>query len=168
MKILLVNPNLYLHPPVPPLALEYRAGATASAGHECRILDLCFSPDPALELQREVQQYQPEVAGVTVRNIDLGLFQNNLFFLDEIRQRVACLEGLCVPVVLGGAGFSFHPRAVLDYLGARWGISGPAEQALPAFLDSLAKQAPPPGTVVDGWEWGIDPGREFSGRGETI
>ena len=43
MKILLINPNKYLNPPVMPLGLEYLAGAVIEAGHDVDLLDLCFT-----------------------------------------------------------------------------------------------------------------------------
>ncbi|MCE5251087.1 B12-binding domain-containing radical SAM protein, partial [bacterium] len=85
MKILLINTNRYQKPPVPPLALEYLAGALERSAHEYRVLDLCFADDPVAELDREISGFSPDVAGITVRNIDTVLYNNNEFFLDEIR-----------------------------------------------------------------------------------
>jgi len=43
MKVLLINPNRYQSPPVPPLGLEYIAGSLEEKGHHAEVLDLCFS-----------------------------------------------------------------------------------------------------------------------------
>jgi radical SAM superfamily enzyme YgiQ (UPF0313 family) len=157
MKLLLVNTNRYRTPPVPPLGLEYLAAAVAAAGHECRVLDLCFAEEPSAELAREADRFSPDLAGLTVRNIDTVLRWNNEFFLDSIRPLVSVLGASGVPVILGGAGYSFVPEGIRRFLGADYGLSGPGEIALPRFLDRFAKKKPPRGTVIDGCEAGIDP-----------
>jgi radical SAM superfamily enzyme YgiQ (UPF0313 family) len=39
--------------------------------------------------------------------------------------------------ILGGAGFSIHPGAILEYLGASMGIQGEGETAFPELLKRL-------------------------------
>ncbi|HUU30357.1 MAG TPA: cobalamin-dependent protein [archaeon] len=158
MRILLVNPNRYRTPPVMPLGLEHLAEALRqNSSHEARILDLCFADDPSAALNAELERFEPQVAALTVRNIDTTLYNNNVFFLDEIKAMADLLKGHGVPVVLGGAGFSFSPRGVLEYLGAEWGISGPGDKALVHLLDLLETGPPPAGTILNGWQWGADP-----------
>lgn len=156
MKILLVNPNRYRTPPVPPLALEYLHAAIARTRHESRVLDLCFSRDVLADVRAAIDRFSPHIAGVTVRNVDTVLMENNEFFLDEIRELVRFLRSLGIPVAAGGVGFSFMPDEVRDYLGADYGILGPGEKALPLLLDQLERRAIPRGTILNGWECGID------------
>ncbi len=157
MKILLINSNQYRTPPVPPLALEYLYGVLIDSPHECRILDLCFSDDPISSLEKEIYDFNPNIAGLTIRNIDTCIYQNNIFFLDDIKKQVDYLKKHGIPVLLGGAGYSFAAEGILEYLGANWGINGPAERAVVYFLGILEKETPPAGTILDGWEMGIDP-----------
>jgi radical SAM superfamily enzyme YgiQ (UPF0313 family) len=166
MKILLINPNRYRTPPVPPLGLEYLASALARTRHECRILDLCFSDNPEAEIEAAVREFRPDVAGITVRNIDTVLFQNNIFFLDEFRSFAEVLKRQGVPVAAGGVGYSFIPEGTLRFIGADYGIIGPGEKALPALLDMLERETAPMGTILNGWEIGIDP--EASTRREGM
>ncbi|MEA1996474.1 MAG: cobalamin-dependent protein [Gemmatimonadota bacterium] len=168
MKILLVNPNLYRSPPVPPLGLEYLHAALKRSGHQSRILDLCFAGDPQEALERELERFGPQVAGLTVRNIDSALFQNNVFFLDGIKESVGLLKACRVPVILGGSGFSFYPEGVIEYLGADWGIAGPGEKAIVHLLDLCESGPPSAGAILNGWEWGIDPGLRIHGRGDEV
>ncbi|MBW7997377.1 MAG: radical SAM protein [Candidatus Glassbacteria bacterium] len=155
-RILLINPNRYTEPPVPPLGLEYLAAALEGASHYCRLLDLTFAADTDADVRAAVDDCGPDLAGITVRNIDSAICHNNLFFLDEIAAVVELLDSLGVPVVAGGAGFSFAPEEIIQYLGARWGVDGPAEGVLPGLLDSLDNGDPPgAGSVLDGWS---DPG----------
>ncbi len=157
MKILLVNPNRYRQPPVPPLGIEYIASSLVMNGHECHVLDLCFSDDPSGDIIRAVASFSPDIAGVTVRNVDTVLRWNNEFFLDDIRMLISVLRVEGVPVIVGGVGYSIIPDGIRRYLGADYGIFGPGELALPRFLDRFRDGAPPRGTIVNGWEAGIDP-----------
>ncbi|MFH1071707.1 MAG: cobalamin-dependent protein [Candidatus Glassbacteria bacterium] len=168
MKILLVNTNRYTSPPVPPIGLEYLAAGLERAGHESRLLDLCFEADAAGVLAAAVDDFKPQVAGVTIRNIDTALCQNNVFFLDEIAEFVRLLESAGVPVIEGGAGFGFASRAVLDYTGASWGVEGPGEAALPRLLERLEQEEVPRGEIIDGWSCPPDPEMIISGRGRMV
>ena len=156
MKILLINPNQYRTPPVPPLALAHLHSALQNTTYECRILDLCFSDDPAAEIDEAINNFNPGIAGFTIRNIDTCIYQNNIFFLDDITKLVTHVKKRGIPVLLGGSGYSFIPEGILEYTGADWGICGPGEKALVNFLELFEEKPPPLGTVLDGWEAGID------------
>lgn len=166
MKILLINTNRYRTPPVPPLGLEYLSDALKYTRHQCRILDLCFEENAIDAIEDSVRDFSPDVAGLTIRNIDTVLFENNIFFLDEIKNYAAVLKGMGIPVILGGAGYSFIPEGVLGFIGGDYGICGPGENALPYLLDILPKNRLPLGTVLNGWEMGIDPELEISRENE--
>ena len=157
MKTLLVNPNQYRTPPVPPLALECLASALSESSHEYKVLDLCFSDDPTAELNAAIEEFHPDIAGFTIRNIDSVIYYNNVFFLDNIRDLVHYVKAQGIPVVLGGAGFTFMPDEILKYIGADWGISGPGERALPILLTRIENGNPPADPVMNGWQYTIDP-----------
>jgi len=167
VKILLINPNRYRTPPVPPLGLEYLENALSYTQHECRICDLCFSADPLAVLQSEIDRFTPDVAGVTVRNIDTVIASNNVFFLDDIKCVVDHLKMHGIPVIAGGMGYSFIPDGILAYLGADWGVRGPGERAIVHMLDLLELEPPPVGTVFDGWAFGFDSEKPVK-RGSSV
>ena len=137
MKILLVNPNRYQNPPVPPLGLEYLCGMLSGSGHSPFFLDLCFASQPHQTLKQTISDIQPDIIGVTIRQIDSALYQNNAFFLDEIKEYVAVCKSFHIPVILGGSGFSIMPKEILDFTGADFGIYGPGESALPHLIDRI-------------------------------
>jgi tryptophan 2-C-methyltransferase len=141
MKILFINPNRYHDPPVMPIGLEYLAGAVTKAGHDVDVLDLCFSDNPSEELVEALQSLRPDIAGITVRQVDTALYRGNRFFLPEIRDYVRLCKKFGTPVVLGGSGFSIMPGKILTYTGAQYGIYGPGEQALVELLDELRQGA---------------------------
>ncbi|MBI5632091.1 MAG: cobalamin B12-binding domain-containing protein [Nitrospirae bacterium] len=138
MKILLINPNRFLFPPVPPIGLEYVAASLAQKGHEFRLLDLTFHENADALLDQVISEFMPDISGVTVRNIDSVLFHDNEFYLDFIRDIVLQLKdrhGL--KVIIGGAGVMVNPEGIREYLGADYAIAGPAEDIINELLAAL-------------------------------
>jgi radical SAM superfamily enzyme YgiQ (UPF0313 family) len=138
VKVLLINPNMYQSPPVPPIGLEHIAAALERGGHETEILDLCFSDSSTEEIDRVVNEFKPAIAGITVRNVDSVLYHTNEFFLDGIREIVSHIKrkyGL--KVIIGGSGISANPEAVLTYLQADYVIAGPGDDAINGLLEEI-------------------------------
>ncbi|MBM4320844.1 MAG: B12-binding domain-containing radical SAM protein, partial [Deltaproteobacteria bacterium] len=117
MKVLLVSANRLTVPfPVYPLGLDYVAGALQQH-HEVRILDLCAAGDGALA--RQLQEMQPELVGISVRNVDNTDLVEQCAFVDDLRRLVAAVRACSfAPVVLGGAGYSIFPDELLALAGA--------------------------------------------------
>ena len=140
MKILLVNPNQYQHPPVPPIGLEYIAGDLASSGHQVQIIDLCFSDDPFRELDKSISAFRPDVTGVTVRNIDTVLYPINEFFLDKIGALIWHIRNChSTKVIIGGPGITVNPEGICNYLGADFAIDGPGEGVMNEIIQGSAQ-----------------------------
>lgn len=140
MKVLLVNPNTYSFPPVPPLGLEHMAASIQGGGHEARIVDLCFSTSIARDLDEAIAGYCPDLVGITVRNVDTALYQNNEFFLDDIKGLIAHIQGKYgLRVIIGGSGVSADPEGVFDYLRADYALVGPGEDKINEMLRELQR-----------------------------
>jgi hypothetical protein len=143
MRVLLVNPNRYKSPPVPPIGLEYLAASLEGNGHSVEILDLCFSESLCDDIDYSVASFRPDVAGVTVRNVDTVLYQTNEFFLDEIREVVNYLKvGHSLKTIVGGAGVSSNPSGVVEYLDADCAVVGPAETTIHDVLADIQTSGP--------------------------
>ena len=86
MRILLINTNRYKVPfPVMPVGLCSVAASLEAAGHQVRVLDLCFSVSPGRDIAAAVSSFSPEIAGVGVRNIDTANGIRPAFMLDRIK-----------------------------------------------------------------------------------
>jgi hypothetical protein len=72
LRILLINTNRKVDLlAAPPLGLCYVASATQAAGHDVHVLDLCFSGNSVRsEIEQVVRSFEPEVVGLSIRNID--------------------------------------------------------------------------------------------------
>ena len=144
MKVLLISGNREdADIRVPALGLACIAAASENAGHAVRLLDLLLEADPQSAAKKAVDSFSPEVIGVSVRNIDDQRMRNPRFLLDQARETVQwCRESSPVPIVVGGAGFSILPEAILKHVGADMGIQGEGETVFPELLNRLGRGEP--------------------------
>jgi len=148
VRILLVSANReHIPDPIFPLGLACVAAATRNAGHEVSVADLCFGNNPLSELGKQVNLFQPDIIGVSLRNVDNAAYPRTVDYLEQHREVVATLHALTdAPVVLGGSGFSIMPREYMAALDGDWGIEGEGEQTFVALIDALALGRDP-GTI---------------------
>jgi radical SAM superfamily enzyme YgiQ (UPF0313 family) len=136
MRVLLISANTLTTPyPVYPIGLDYVAAALAPA-HKVRIVDMnCACVD---EVPSVIGEFQPEVVGISLRNIDNTDTTDPQGFMTEYRHLVDTVRAHCrAPIVLGGAGFSIFPEKILNALAADYGIIGEGDQ-LAVLMDALA------------------------------
>ncbi len=139
-KVLLVNSNL-MQPPVAPLALDYLAQALQQSEFEVEILDLCFSPDYIRAIEECFASRDVFAVMVTFRNTDDSSFATKRSFLPLLRDIIQCIKtNTSAPIILGGAGFSVMPKAILNYCDLDIGVWGEGEYSLPLLLMKLTKQ----------------------------
>ena len=155
LKILLINPNRMLNPPVIPIGLEYLATALENHNHDVNILDLCFTSSPMEALDNNLKKEKYDIIGFSIRNIDSCIYFNNEFYLPEFKNLINSVKKYEAPVVLGGAGFSAMPNEILEYLQADYGIIGPGEKSFPEFLE-LWQKGKIENKIFNGWDYGLD------------
>lgn len=155
LKILLINPNRMLNPPVIPIGLEYLATALENHNHDVNILDLCFTSSPMEALDNNLKKEKYDIIGFSIRNIDSCIYFNNEFYLPEFKNLINSVKKYEAPVVLGGAGFSAMPNEILEYLQADYGIIGPGEKSFPEFLE-LWQKGKIENKIFNGWNYGLD------------
>ena len=139
MKVLLISANREdVDIRVPALGLACIAAAVEKAGHEMTLLDLMIEKEPQPAVVHAINSLNPDVIGISVRNIDDQRMRDTRFLLDQAREVVGwCKEVSAAPIILGGAGFSILPQPILDYLGAEMGIQGEGEAVFPELLKRL-------------------------------
>lgn len=139
MRVLIVAPNRerIVHP-VPPLGPLYLSSLLKQRGHEVRIVDLMFSQTPMEDVEKNVREFEPQVAGISIRNIDT-LFSKNVYALPALKDCARRIRALCdAPLVLGGPSYSIFPRQLSEALGADFGFVGESDRSFPEFVDRLA------------------------------
>jgi len=126
--------------PVLPLGLAFVARAAEDAGHAVSQINLMAEPAALTALAARIRMIQPDIIGISVRNIDDQNSGRPRFLLEPVKHVVAaCRQSSDATIVLGGAGYSMFPRHVLAYLGADLGIQGEGEQSFVLLLDRIEK-----------------------------
>ncbi len=131
-----------------PLGLA-RLGARLGQDHHVRGLDLNLHYFPWNRLVEVLQDFQPQVVGISFRNIDplAGILQS---FVPHLKALSALLRLHAPQVVqiIGGAGFSLFSRRIMNEVpGLDFGIVGEAEAILPVLLDHLKAPQMIPGVL---------------------
>lgn len=133
MTFLLVNTNT-VKPPVSPVGLEYTGEALVEAGVPVQVLDLSFEADWKSALARELNDSEPTIVGLAVRNTDDCSFVTKRSYLPWIIEVVAEVKRLSQAfILLGGGGFSIMPDTILKLTGVDAGIAGDSEQTAVAL-----------------------------------
>jgi radical SAM superfamily enzyme YgiQ (UPF0313 family) len=138
MKVLLISANTeQINMPVLPLGLAYVAAAADSQGLTVKMINLMMQTDTQKALHEAIDEFNPEIIGISVRNIDDQNMENPRFLLEPVKDVVSnCRKYSDATIVLGGAGYCIFPQATLDFLEADIGIQGEGESA---FLNLLKR-----------------------------
>ena len=141
MRVLLISANTeQINMPVLPLGLACVAAAVQGAGHEIQMLNLMMQTDTRQALKEAIVGFNPEIIGISVRNIDDQNIENPKFLLEGVKDVVrSCREFSGATIVLGGAGYSIFPQASLDFLEADIGIQGEGERAFLKLIEKLGE-----------------------------
>lgn len=124
--------------PVPPYGMECVGHAFRVAGCDVALLTPYLESDPVVATREAISALQPDLVGVSVRNIDDALVVrgpagegdiDTAFYLDEVRVLVASIIAMVGrnKVIAGGPALSAGTYEIAAYLGLRWAIGGPAE-----------------------------------------
>lgn len=146
MRVLLINSNTkddLLS--APPIGLCYVAEATEHAGHEVKLVDLCFSGRSRDRRLREaVRSFGPQVVGISVRNIDNVNMLHPISYIPDVEHIVREVRSLTdVPLILGGTGTTLMPAHLGRHLGADYVVAGDGEQSFPRLIDALERNEDP-------------------------
>ncbi|OGV37383.1 MAG: hypothetical protein A2020_14995 [Lentisphaerae bacterium GWF2_45_14] len=146
MRILLISTNLAEEPyAVFPLGLGIIVHTLRARGHVVRIFDFLFEKADSEKLGEEIKKFRPELIGLGIRNVDNVNYLAPAFFLDVAAKLVTKVKSCCdAPVFVGGAGFSLMPEAILDFVGADYGIAGAGENAVLELTGYIERNELPP------------------------
>jgi len=144
MKVLIISINRETSPyPVVPIGALCVARAIKEAGHDPKLLDLCFVENDRQAIEDCLAEFSADCIGISIRNIDNTNQQNSKNYIPRTRKIVDCLRRCSqVPIVLGGSGYSVFPEQLLEELGADFGIAGPGEASLVSLLQSMEQKTP--------------------------
>jgi len=144
MKILLISVNRERMPaPVFPLGLAYIAKGLREEGHPIEVIDLCFSKDVLSDLKAVLHRSQPDLIGLSLRNLDNLTYPASLSYLKEVEEVIqVCRQSSSSKLIIGGSGYSLSPKELLQHLDVDFGIVGEGEEIFPQLARSLEKGDP--------------------------
>jgi radical SAM superfamily enzyme YgiQ (UPF0313 family) len=125
---------------VPPLGVAYLAAYLLKQGHEVMIVDLALGDDFKKEISTALASFQPQIIGISIRNVDSGTYPGNLFFYLPVRNVILYVKEIVdpkVPIILGGAGFSIFAEEILRDVDHDIGIFGEGEHAFAEVVKKI-------------------------------
>lgn len=136
MNVLLVSPNVESLPdPVFPLGLAHLSAVLKRNGIHHGILDLCFSENYDQSIESAFRSVEPDVVGLSLRNIDNVSYPHYVTYLPFYRKVIEKIRMHGDPlIVLGGSAFALLPDELLSHLDADVGIIGEGEEVFLKFL----------------------------------
>lgn len=138
MKVLLVQAYLGgSEPLVFPLGLSCLKAALS--GHTVRIFDTNAAAQPLQELGGVIAAFEPDVVGISLRNIDSTNKRKVVFYYAGLKELIdAVKRATGAKIVVGGSGFSmFAAEIMADEPRIDYGVFLEGEAALPELLGSL-------------------------------
>ncbi len=123
-----------------PIGLAYVAAYVDPDRHSLRVIDLMFSDDYLGEVERVVQEFQPELIGISIRNLDNGSFVNPQSALPVTREVIGRIRECSQAVIAcGGPAFSTLPEDCFRYLEPDVGLAGDAAETFAELADLLSE-----------------------------
>jgi radical SAM superfamily enzyme YgiQ (UPF0313 family) len=144
MKVLLISANrTEINMRTMPLGLAFVAQALADRQHSVKMIDCAGLDDVESHIKDAINNFVPDVIGISIRNIDDQTMVNTRFLYRDDRDLIAFVRRVSDrPIILGGAGYSMFPDAILADSDADMGIEGEGEAALCMVLEKLEKAEP--------------------------
>ncbi len=128
-----------------PIGIVSLAGRLADRGHDIRLLDMNMAANPFGALKETLQDFRPDLVGLSLRNIDpLGNRTSSLIPPFVVTVRMTASLAPQAWIVAGGTGFSLFPHRIMGELPEiDFGFVGEAEVSFPTFVSSLGKRSGP-------------------------
>jgi radical SAM superfamily enzyme YgiQ (UPF0313 family) len=126
-----------------PVGLAYVAAHIDTARHPLQVLDLMFATDAVQEATTAAQRFQPDVIGLSLRNLDNQSSLNPVWHLPGVKELIGHLRAVSAAlIVCGGPAFSILPAACFDYLAPDLGLAGDAAASFAQLVDRLDQGVP--------------------------
>ncbi|MCK4503492.1 MAG: lipid biosynthesis B12-binding/radical SAM protein [Desulfuromonadales bacterium] len=140
-KVFLLSTNISTEPyPVYPLGMAIIAGALVAAGDEVLQYDFLAAGESEQGLATAVAGFSPDVICLSLRNIDNvdSFAMEDAWYLAQAKELLAVVRSKSsAPVIVGGSAFTIMPEAILDYIGAEYGVVGEGEQLVCSIVKNL-------------------------------
>ena len=144
MRVLLIATNRHqrlmsrMNAKPVPIGLAYIAGHLDPEQHDLRVLDLMFSEDYLGETERLVKEFQPDLVGISLRNLDNSSYMDPQWALPSTKAVIDRVRSVSkATIVCGGPGFSLLPTECFNYLEPDLGVAGDGGETFAQIAASL-------------------------------
>jgi len=123
--------------------LSYIATALDTAGHEVRICDPNAQADGLRAVGRHLAMWQPEVVGISLRNIDTTDYLRYRYYYRHLGETLDAITATApdATIIIGGTGFSTFPERIMrDHRRIDFGVVLEGEATI---VELLAKRDDP-------------------------
>ena len=138
MRVLIFSSSREIvHVMVPPIGEAYIASYLLSLGHKVMLSDLTLSNDSQKDISKAIDDFNPHLIGISIRNIDSTTYPANLFFYLPAKRIIQYIKEIAepeIPIILGGAGFSIFSEEILRDLNHDIGVVGDGEYIFAEIL----------------------------------
>ena len=114
-----------------PIGLAYVAGHLDRSRHEVKLVDLMFASEDYLgEVERTVRDFNPELVGISIRNLSNHSYidpQWQLPITKSVIERIRSVSN--ATIVCGGPAFSIMPTQVFEFVQPDFGLAGDAGES---------------------------------------
>lgn len=146
MKVLLIATNRHgsymnnIQAQPLPLGLAYIAGYLDPERHTTKMLDLMFSDDYLGDVEKSVKEFQPDLVGLSMRNLDNGSNLRPESVLPISREVTDLVRSISqATIVCGGPAFSVLPEKCFEIIGPDVGITGSGGDSFADLADRLER-----------------------------
>ena len=147
-----------------PLGLAYLSGALKN--HEVTVLDPNACDNPLEEVKKNLSQVNPDVIGLSLRNIDTAISTDSYSFFSsfEALTKLVHENRSDAKIIVGGTGFSIFPREIMQrFSELDYGLFLEGEETFPRLLDNLDRPERVPSIF-----YRKDGKMHFSGKGALV
>ena len=144
MRVLLIATNRHdklqdrMNAQPMPIGLAYIAAHLDHDRHQVKVLDLMFSDDHLADVEATVKEFQPEMVGMSVRNLSNQSYLNTQWALPLSKEVIGRIRSLSKAVIVcGGPAFSIMPKECFEFLGPDLGLVGDAGETFATLTDRL-------------------------------
>ena len=143
-----------------PIGLAYIAGHLDRDRHSLKVLDLMFSDDYLADVDSAIQEFQPQVVGISIRNLSNHSYMDPQWALPiskEVIERIRSQSQ--ATIVVGGPAVSLFPEQVFNYVEPDLALAGDAGETFSQLMDYLDDEG---GHHID------LPGLVYKEKGEVV
>ena len=121
-----------------PIGLAYIAAHLDHDRHQVKVVDLMFADDYLAEIESIVNEFRPDVVGISLRNLSNHSYLNTEWALPITRDVIGRIrEHSEATIIVGGPAFSLLPKQCYEFLKPDLGVAGDAGETFAEICDRI-------------------------------